>query len=97
MSAVMFAESSSGRIEAASLARCFQLTSEALSEALMAAACPTSRLRTIALSHLDLASWPPAPSAEDLSQPEDEDDATAQPLVAAQPLDSFPPIGRLQV
>ncbi|BDA43357.1 probable Ankyrin-3 at C-terminar half [Coccomyxa sp. Obi] len=87
----------SGQIEAASLARCFQLTSEALSDALRAAACPSSRLRTIALSHLDLSSWPPAPPAEDASSPHDEDEASGRPLQTALPLDGFPPVGRLKI
>ncbi|CAL8468662.1 g8202 [Coccomyxa elongata] len=86
----------SGQIEAASLARCFQLTSEALSDALRAAACPTSRLRTIALSHLDLSSWPPAPPAGDAPSPHDEDEAGGLPLETALPL-GFPPVGRLKI
>ena len=86
-----------GQIEAASLARCFQLTSEALSDALRAAACPTSRLRTIALSHLDLSSWPPPPPADDVSIPHDEDEASGRPLQTALPVDAFPPVGRLKV
>lgn len=79
------------------MARCFQLTSEVLSDALVAAASPCSRLRTIALSHLDLSSWPPQSSAHDPSEPEGDPVQRSRSLLTVSLRNSFPPGGRLQV
>jgi hypothetical protein len=75
------------QIQAASLARCFQLTADALTDALKAAHMPQSRIRTIALSHLDLKCW--LPCAQDVQM---DSNATLPP-----PMPKPFPAGRLQV